>query len=185
MIRITGGRFKGRSIKTPKGKKVRPTRSMIREAIFNMIGPRIVEATVLDLFSGSGLLGIEAKSRGAAKVFFVEQSRNVCKILRENIASLMEAPEDPVLCLPALKAIKLLHRTGVRFDLVLMDPPYALETGPILNALSATGMLKLEGWIVMERGKLSANAKLPSGLVEIKRKIYGTTTIYVLEARIH
>jgi len=179
MIRITGGKFKGRVIKIPKRLKVRPTRAMVREAIFDMIGPKIVNATVLDLFSGSGLLGLEAKSRGAKQIFFVEQDKTTCKTLKDNIASLTGAHDDPILCNTVYKAIKRLNHTEIKFDIVLMDPPYEMDAVPILNILSTTGIVKTKGWIVVERGKHSLEV-IPEGLEEIRKKTYGYSKVYIL-----
>ncbi|RTZ90518.1 MAG: 16S rRNA (guanine(966)-N(2))-methyltransferase RsmD [Deltaproteobacteria bacterium] len=178
MIRITGGEYKGRLIKIPKNQKVRPTRSMVRQAIFNMIGNRIFDAVVLDLFSGSGLLGLEAKSRGARQVFFVENDKMVCKVLKNNLAAVTQRFRDPILCTTAQKALRQFHQAGVSFDIVLMDPPYQMNVGPVLKSLSSTGIVKAGGWIVLERGK-TTELTIPEGLVEIKEKTYGYSKIYI------
>jgi len=181
MIRITGGEYKGRLVKIPKGDKVRPTRAMVREAIFNMIGSRILGAVVLDLFSGSGLLGLEAKSRGAGQIFFVEYDKAVCRILRDNLVSLTQYRRDPILCTTAQRALKQFQQAGVRFDIVLMDPPYQMDVMPILKSLSVTGIVKKEGWIVLERGKTLDVNTIPEGLVEVKEKTYGSSKIHILQ----
>ena len=178
MIRITGGDYKGRLIKIPKNQKVRPTRSMVRQAIFNMIGSRILDAVVLDLFSGSGLLGLEAKSRGAKQVFFVENDKLVCKVLKNNLEAIVLRYQDPILCTTAKKALRQFLQAGVRFDIVLMDPPYQMDIGPILNTLSTTGIVNAGGWIVLERGKMT-DLTIPEGLAEIKEKTYGYSKIYI------
>lgn len=180
MIRITGGKFKGRVIRLPKGLKVRPTSSMVREAIFDMIGPKIINATVLDLFSGSGLLGLEAKSRGSKQVFFVEQDKTTCKVLKDNVATLTQLHEDPILCSTAYKALRQLNHAGIRFDIALLDPPYAMDVAPVLNTFSTTGIVKASGWIILERGKHALDT-IPGDFVKIKVKTYGYSKVYILQ----
>ena len=153
---------------------------MVREAIFDMLGPRIIEATVLDLFSGSGLLGLEAKSRGAKQVFFVERDKTTCKILKNNLASFTQLHETPILCNTANKAMKQLLEAGIRFDIVLVDPPYDLNINPVLNTLSSTGIVKPKGWVVVERSKLSLDI-MPENFAEIKKKTYGYTRVTIFQ----
>ncbi len=183
MIRITGGKFKGRTLKVPKGQKVRPTRAMVREAIFNILGPRVPGANILDLFAGSGLLGLEAKSRGARQVFFVEQDRAICKLLKDNIMNIVGGLEDTILCYPVHRALKQIEKDKIKFDIILMDPPYVMEVTPLLNTLVSADIVRLGGVIVLERGKASASGipSPPTGLAEIKRKTYGTTSILIFQ----
>ncbi len=183
MIRITGGKFKGRTIKIPKNLKVRPTRSMVREAIFDMIGDRIRGAVVLDLFSGSGLLGLEAKSRGADKVFFVERDRAVCRTLKENLFSLTSLRRDPILCSTVQRALRQLAQAGVSFDIVLMDPPYQMSIDPVLKSLGATGIVTPGGWVILERGKAFPRDSVPDGLTLVKEKTYGSSKVYIFQGR--
>ena len=180
MIRITGGKYKGRPLKLPRDPNVRPTRSMVREAIFDILGPDIVGATVLDLFSGSGLLGIEAISRGAGKVFFVERDKLTCKILRHNLRSLEEGKENLILCIPAHRALKRFKQADVFFDIILMDPPYSMNVTPALNKIASTDIVKPEGKIILERSKHALDT-IPKVLSVIKRKTYGYTQLIILQ----
>ena len=180
MIRITGGTFKGRPLKLPRSLKVRPTRAKVREAIFDMLGPRVVGAQVLDLFAGSGLLGLEALSRGAERIFFVEQDRSTCKTLRDNLTSLTMGHKHPILCNPAHRAIHQLSQSGLNFDIVLMDPPYSLEVHPFLKTLVKAGIVRPEGWIILERSRHTLSHTQP-GLEEVKTKTYGYTRVFILK----
>ncbi len=180
MIRITGGALKGRFLKSPQGKKVRPTRSVVREAIFDMLGPRVVGAMVLDLFSGSGLLGLESISRGARQVFFVEQDRFTCRVLKNNIHALCQEYENPILCGPVNTAMKQFMRSRIQFDIVLMDPPYELNINSILRTLSKTDIVKKHGWVIVERSKHSRDI-VPESFQEIKQKTYGQTRITIYQ----
>ncbi len=179
MVRITGGKFKGKPLKIPRDPDVRPTRSMVREAIFDILGPHVMAATVLDLFSGSGLLGIEAISRGAKSIYFVEQNRYTCKVLKHNLRSLGECPGSRVFCVPVTRALKRFQQSGSLFDIILMDPPYDMDVAPVLNKIATTGIVKPEGKIVLERSKHVLDI-IPESLSIIKRKTYGYTQLIIL-----
>jgi 16S rRNA (guanine966-N2)-methyltransferase len=123
-MRIIAGSHKGARIFAPKGRETRPTGDRVREAAFNLIGPGYVEdANVLDLFAGSGAMGLEALSRGAAHATFVESERDACRAINRNLDKLgLEGAT--VLCQDALTALRADARGGTRYDLVLVDPPY-------------------------------------------------------------
>jgi len=123
-VRIIAGSRKGARIFAPKGSDTRPTGDRVREAAFNLIGPGRVEDTqVLDLFAGSGAMGLEALSRGAAHATFVESDREACRAINRNLDKLgLEGAT--VLCQDALTALRADLRGGTRYDLVLVDPPY-------------------------------------------------------------
>lgn len=122
-LRIVAGEFGGRRIRTPKGRATRPTRESVREAWFSALGERVRGARVLDLFSGSGALGLEALSRGAAHVDFVERSRGAATALERNIEELGVADRTAV---HREDAFTFLDRTAgsVAYDIALADPPY-------------------------------------------------------------
>jgi 16S rRNA (guanine966-N2)-methyltransferase len=123
-MRIIAGSRKGARIFAPKGRETRPTGDRVREAAFNLIGPgRVVGASVLDLFAGSGAMGLEALSRGAGQAVFVESDRGACRAINRNLDKL-ELTGATVLCQDALAALRGDARLGRRYDLVLVDPPY-------------------------------------------------------------
>jgi 16S rRNA (guanine966-N2)-methyltransferase len=123
-VRIIAGSRKGARIFAPKGSDTRPTGDRVREAAFNLIGPgRIEDVTVLDLFAGSGAMGLEALSRGAAHATFVESDRDACRAINRNLDKLA-LDGATVLCQDALTALRADVRSGTRYDLVLVDPPY-------------------------------------------------------------
>ena len=123
-MRIIAGTRKGARIFAPRGTETRPTGDRVREAAFNLIGPGYVEdAKVLDLFAGSGAMGLEALSRGAAHATFVESDREACRTIVRNLDKLgLEGAT--VLCQDALTALRADARAGTRYDLVLVDPPF-------------------------------------------------------------
>jgi 16S rRNA (guanine966-N2)-methyltransferase len=123
-MRIIAGSRKGARIFAPKGRETRPTGDRVREAAFNLLGPAAAEgSTVLDLFAGSGAMGLEALSRGAACATFVESDREACRTINRNLDKLgLEGAT--VLCQDALTALRADAAAGTRYDLVLVDPPY-------------------------------------------------------------
>ena len=124
-MRIIGGLAAGRLLKVPPGYDVRPTPDLVRQAIFNSLGARVADARVLDLFSGSGALGLECLSRGAASVFSVEKSNRHAAMVRENLASSGLPSENyEIRVQDAFTAIHQLAEIGRTFDLVLADPPF-------------------------------------------------------------
>ena len=143
-MRIIAGSRKGARIFAPKGLDTRPTGDRVREAAFNLIGP-VEGASVLDLFAGSGAMGLEALSRGAATAVFVESDREACRTIDRNLAKL-GLRGATVLCRDAFQALAVDTRT---YDLVLCDPPYGFtdhaRLGPYLaRALAGDGLLVYE-----------------------------------------
>jgi 16S rRNA (guanine966-N2)-methyltransferase len=123
-VRIIAGSRKGARIFAPKGLETRPTADRVREAAFNLLGPYAAEdVNVLDLFAGSGAMGLEALSRGAAHATFVEHDRDACRTINRNLDKL-GLDNATVLCQDALTALRADARQGTRYDLVLLDPPY-------------------------------------------------------------
>ena len=145
-MRIIAGSKRGARIAAPKGLATRPTGDRVREAAFNLIGP-VDGATVLDLFAGSGAMGLEALSRGAASATFVESDRTACRAIQQNLEKL-RLTGARVVCADAVWTVRQDPRT---YDLVLVDPPYEewgeLEArlGPLLpRVLAADGLLVVE-----------------------------------------
>jgi len=186
MIRIIGGEFRGHRIQTPSHMKTRPTQAKMREAWLNSIQSSIHEAKVLDLFAGSGALGFEALSRGAAQVVFVESSRSIAKLIHENIRSLEVMHRAKVLGVPVERAWKRLKKE-VPFDLVFADPPYGVNWEKrLLEELPWEELLKEDGrfciewrWAKTVEKKPGAN-ELPDKagvLVKIREKNYGDSVL--------
>ena len=146
-LRIIGGAWRSRRIRFPAAAQLRPTPDRVRETLFNWLGPWIEGRRVLDLFAGSGALGLEALSRGAAGAVFVEQSRGAAAALREN-AAMLGASGAGVVCGDALG---FLDRTRDTFDLAFVDPPYSSGLAqPALDRLVSRGLLREGGRIYVE-----------------------------------
>jgi 16S rRNA (guanine(966)-N(2))-methyltransferase RsmD len=123
-MRVIAGRFKGRTLLCPTGLKVRPTADPMRETVFNLLGSSVFGSIVLDLFAGVGTLGIEALSRGAVEVHFVENNRTALRYLRRNLDGIGAEDETTVHPGDVFRVMKRLFRQGRRYDLVFCDPPY-------------------------------------------------------------
>ena len=125
MPRVVSGKFKGTRLSAPKGEKTRPTSDKVKEALFSIIQMRIPGTRFLDLYAGSGQIGLEALSRGAAEVVMVEHSRSVAEIIFSNIVKLHVEKETEIIVSETQAALRKLGETGRQFDLIFMDPPYA------------------------------------------------------------
>lgn len=152
-MRIVAGAFKGRRLASPKDKRVRPTSDRLRESLFNRLAHRndvaIAGSRVADLFAGTGALGLEALSRGAAEAVFVEQSPAAIRLIRNNIAALGVEGRTQALAVDARK----LPKAAAPFDLVFLDPPYGKTLlPPALSALRNQGWLQPQSLIVAEIG---------------------------------
>ena len=123
-MRILGGQARGRTIKTREGNGTRPTDARSRETLFNIVGARTVEARVLDLYAGSGSLGLEALSRGASSCLFIEQNAQACRAIGDNVRALQWENRATIWQNSVKKALLRLADKGERFDLVLADPPF-------------------------------------------------------------
>jgi len=173
-MRIISGKYKGRVIKMPKG--VRPTQNKVRKALFDILGD-IEGLTVLELFAGSGAVGIEALSHGAKKVIFVENGPDCIKALKTNLASLLIA-EDSLLVSDVSLAIKRLAEDRKKFDLIFLDPPYHQElVKKTLQTLGAYDILAPVGFIVVQHFKKDNLPDNSGDLVLFKQAKYGDTNL--------
>lgn len=177
-MRIIAGRLGGRRINAPEGLETRPTSDRVREALFSRLG-YITGAKVLDLYAGTGALGIEAISRGAARAVFVESARAAVTVLRENLEALSLTADTQVFPQPIASAQRFLKALGP-FDLVFLDPPYALlpEVAPIVAALLKADALSPDARVIVEHSSKNPAPPLP-GFEAADPRRYGTTTVSV------
>ncbi len=124
-MRIIGGHFKGRTLQSIEGKGTRPTDARAREMLFNVLGERVLEARVLDLYGGTGSVGLEALSRGAASCVFIEQNAGACRVIKANLKLLKVAGAAQVWQSAVKSALRRLASDGAKFDLVFADPPFS------------------------------------------------------------
>lgn len=182
-MRIIAGAFKGRRLASVRG-KMRPTPDRVREAIFNILGEVVPGARVLDLFAGTGALGLEALSRGARLAVFVEEHPASLAVLRKNLETLGLAEHVEVLPLPVKAGLRKLAQRGGEFDLVFLDPPYGSGLAEAsLRDLAALPILSPSARVVAEHSRWEVLPERvgPLGLMELRR--YGDTQVafYVKE----
>ncbi|MBF8982187.1 16S rRNA (guanine(966)-N(2))-methyltransferase RsmD [Lutibacter sp. B2] len=184
-MRVISGIAKGKRLMAPKGLETRPTTDRVKESIFSMINNYIIESNVLDLFSGTGSLGIEAISRGANYGYFVDNNKNSIKVINENIKTTGFEEKSEVLWSDTLNVIKQLGENGKKINIIFMDPPYLKDLiVPCIEAIDSERLLDEEGIIVVEHDiKDNIPAEIGS-LKKIKEKKYGNTriSIYTEEA---
>lgn len=124
MLRIIGGIYKGRRLRFPKDRNIRLTSDKVRESLYNILRDRIKEANFLELFAGSGGIGIEALSRGAKKVVFIEKNRNAVRIIQENLKIINSESKAEIINFNIIEGLKILLNKKEKFDLIFLDPPY-------------------------------------------------------------
>ena len=153
-MRIIGGKFKGRKLRSVRGASTRPTSDRTREAVFNIIGQEVRGSRVLDLYAGTGALGIEALSRGAQSACFIDVSRQSLSVLEANLAALALEVPIRVIRWDLTRNLNCLRDMPQAFDLVFMDPPYNHNlVTPTLNHLHASRSLDSGAMIIVEHSK--------------------------------
>jgi 16S rRNA (guanine(966)-N(2))-methyltransferase RsmD len=181
-MRIVAGLAKGRKLAVPTGRAVRPTSDRVREAVFSALGEAVDGARVLDLFAGTGALGLEALSRGAAQAVFVESGRPALVALQRNIEATGCGDRSRVISGDALAALARLAREGAEFDLVFLDPPYASDLLARSLELVVSAELLASGAHVVTEHAPGREPESIAGLQIIAAKRYGDTSITQLGA---
>ena len=178
-MRITAGKFKNKQVKTIDSALIRPTLSKIRESIFNVLQNEITDASFLDLFAGSGIVGIEAASRGAKEVVFIEKNPKHYKLLKENLSGLNF--ENKTFLGDTTNITEKFEEN--RFDIIFSDPPYKTDlNSKILEIISVKKLLKSGGILILECNKEEDFSKeIEKFNYElIKEKAYGDTKVIYL-----
>jgi 16S rRNA (guanine966-N2)-methyltransferase len=181
MTRIIGGSVGGRRIAVPKGQHTRPTSDRVREALFSAVESwcgSLAGLRFLDLYAGSGAVGLEAWSRGAGVVTLVESDRRTARLIETNAHGLGFDKAD-VLCVPVPAMLR--HPAVAPYDVVFTDPPYPLEdqaVGTDLELLNANGWLVPGAMVVVERSVRSAPPAWPDGFTDVRQRRYGETVLW-------
>jgi len=174
-MRVVSGSARGCKLSSPEGMDTRPTTDRIKETLFNILSPEIYDCIFLDVFSGSGAIGIEALSRGARKAVFVENAQSAQKIIEANLEKTRLKEKAEIIKADALKAVDMLRAKNEKFDIVFMDPPYMKNLAwPVMEAIRDGGLLSEDGIIIVEE---SSGAEIPeiNGYKMYRTKDFKTT----------
>ncbi len=173
-MRVTGGIGRGRRLKVPSGSRVRPTSDKVKQALFNILGDRVVDAEFLDLYAGAGGIGIEALSRGAGRAVFVDSSRESIDVIKHNVElAASSARAETVLS----SAESFLRKRSGRYDIVFLDPPYAEDLQPLLELIAAAGVAKAGGIVIAEHFKKQPSPGKAGSLSLYREARYGDTVL--------
>lgn len=185
-MKILSGKFKGRNIYMPAG--IRPTQNVTRQAVFNLLGQDLEGLEVLELFAGSGSVGIEALSLGAKHVTFVDHDPKCVEVIRKNLELLgiegmgMEGPAAEVFHNDAFASIKALADRKRKFHLIFLDPPYSLDLGrKALKTLCSYDILHPNCFVVVEYSKRERMPDLENKLVPVKERQYGKSYLVIFQ----
>jgi len=183
-LRVISGKVRGLKLDTPKNLDVRPTTDRVKESLFNIINPYIRESNILDLFAGTGSLGIECLSRGAKNCIFVDKSKESIGIVKSNIKKARVENESTILNIDFKDAVKRLSVQKQKFDVIFMDPPYYENMFiDCLKSIDELSLLKEDGLVVVEHDTNDLFDDNIGRLYKSREKKYGNTTItfYKLE----
>ncbi len=184
-MRVIGGSARGRRLAAPRGRGTRPTADRVREALFNILGEAVRGSAVLDLFAGSGALGIEALSRGAASAVFVDSDRSALACLRSNLENLGFESQSTVIKAESLSYVRKMASESGSFDLIFADPPYTMDTNfyrLLLDMLGRQGILGPRGRLILEHPVRGGEVELPPGWLQADHRRYGDTAITIMMA---
>ncbi len=177
-MRVITGKVKGRKLKAPKGLDVRPTTDRVKESIFNILRTIKENSIVLDLFAGTGNVGIEFLSRGAEECFFIDNDNISIKTIRDNLEHTGLTPQSNIYKNSVEGAIRILGKKDMKFDYIFMDPPYGKNLAlPTLELICEEKIIKKDGLIIIEH---EGQVSLPEECLYLKRidfREYGGTTV--------
>jgi 16S rRNA (guanine966-N2)-methyltransferase len=191
VVRITGGSARGRKLVTPRSDRIRPTCDRVREALFNILGSRIIGARVLDLFAGTGAIGTEALSRGASFALFVDHSLEAGRLIEANLRACLSRPAAAFVQLnlagiPNLQPLRAALEAERHFDLVFMDPPYQKNLAErLLGMVEEANILAPNALIVVEEHH-SVNLPETLGTLAVRdHRRYGETGLWLYDVTLH
>ena len=179
-MRVIAGSAKGHNLQTIEGLATRPTTDRIKETLFNIIAFDLPECSFLDLFSGSGGIGIEALSRGASEAVFVDAAAECQQVITENLKHTKLQDKARLMKTDVLSALDKLAAEGKCFDIIFMDPPYESDLySPVLQKIVEKNLLKQEGYLITE-GSSQIPLEIPAGMEVLREKAYKTTILTFL-----
>lgn len=179
-MRVISGQAKGHPLKTVPGSNTRPTTDKVKESLFSMIGPYFDEERVLDLFAGTGGLGIEALSRGAGSAVFIDSNSQSIDVIRRNLESTRMGDRAEVYRNDARRALKLLERAGKPFDLIFLDPPYVMkDCDELLIDMTSRGLVAEDAVAVVEHHPDVHYQEQFDGFIRTRYAVYGEIALSI------
>lgn len=183
-MRVISGKARGQALKAPEGLNTRPTTDRVKESIFNIIQSRIYDSVVVDLFSGSGNLGIESLSRNASKAYFIDHNKNSIASIKENLMKTKLNSNAIVMHMEVSAAIERLGKENVKAKLIFLDPPYSKEfVEPTLKQIIAFELLDLDGIVIVEHKKSDKIPEHVCNLYNYRTNHYGDVAVSFYELR--
>lgn len=180
-MRIITGKARGLKLETPKNYDVRPTTDRVKESLFNIIGSRIIDTKILDLFAGTGNLGLEAWSRRASEIIFVDNSKESLKIIKKNIEKAKAKDDVKIMNTDFSNAIEMLAKQNEKFDFVFSDPPYNKDILiKVMDKIDKNEILNIGGYLIIERSKQEELTLIPENFELVREVRYGATYICFL-----
>lgn len=179
-MRVVAGKAKGKKLKAPRGIKTRPITDMIKEALFNVLGPRVYEAAFLDLFAGSGSVGIEALSRGASPVFFVDNDAAAVAVITENIRNCDFSEDFAIYRHDVFQALKVLEKRAILFDYIYVDPPFNQESvfDKIMTTLGPAMLVAPGGMVILRTQRKMSMLDRYGNLSRTRITRYGESVLH-------
>lgn len=177
-LRVIAGLARGRKLKVPRVSWLRPTSDRVKESLFNILAPKVPGSIFLDLFAGSGSIGIEALSRGCARTIFVENNPKAVSYIRKNLDDAGLTGGAQIYKLHVLKALYLFEKQEMKFDIIFLDPPYFKQyEAAVLKKIDKKGLLKKGGIVVTESSKKTFLPPRVGDLFITRRAEYGDTAL--------
>ena len=153
-MRVISGKYRGRKLKGPKGMELRPTGDRLKETLFNILNPRILGAVLFDIFAGAGGIGIEALSRGAGKVVFVDRGSDANSLIRQNLQTCGVVDDFLIIREDVFTTLRSLARQRIRADIVFFDPPYDWQYyADLLKLTFKPELVSPDSWVIIEHGR--------------------------------
>ena len=177
-MRVIAGKYRGKRLSAPKGDNVRPTTDRIKETVFNILQFKIAGARCLDLFAGTGNLGLESWSRGAEGITFIDESKESLRLVQANITKCKADKDCTVIKGNAVNVIERLYKQGKTFDFAFCDPPYNKGwIAKIITALNTYPVLNHGGYLVVERAVHEVLEDMPAAFELVRSEKYGETIV--------
>ncbi len=181
-MRVIAGSCKGRVLFSPRGNLIRPTSDRIKEFIFDYLGPKIENASVLDLFSGTGNLSIEALSRGADLAILVDKSKEAIRLIYRNLELTKLLSQCQVIHQDVFRFLKIAASNGSRVDYIFADPPYSANIyGDLIDAIGKGNFLKDDGFLILECDSRRFIEAREAPLLLVTKKVFGDSAILVFK----